>query len=74
VPKKPPPSYRTLGHEYYGPYSTPQEADRILEHIEGEYNLRKLAFEAKNGENRAEAKTRYLEEVRKETAGVGRTL
>jgi excinuclease ABC subunit C len=62
VPKIPPPSYRTDGYEYYGPYSTSQEADRILETIEDDYNLRKLAFEAKNGENRAEATARYLEE------------
>ena len=62
IPKKPPLSYRTVGYEYYGPYSTAQEADRILETIEEEYSLRKLAFEAKNGENREESTARYLNE------------
>ena len=47
-------------HEYFGPFASAIEADKALQRAEAEYQLRKLAFEANNGEDREAALSKYM--------------
>ena len=48
-------------HEYFGPFANTIEADKVLQRAETEYELRMLAFKAKNGEDREAARWRYMQ-------------
>ncbi|GMH59093.1 hypothetical protein TL16_g02758 [Triparma laevis f. inornata] len=61
VPRKNFKTNPNFDYEYFGPYSSSFEVDKILTNAEVEYSLRKLAFEAKNGEAKEVSRVNYLE-------------
>ncbi|GMI13277.1 hypothetical protein TrVE_jg12585 [Triparma verrucosa] len=61
VPRKNFKTNPNFDYEYFGPYASSFEVDNILTNAENDYSLRRLAFEAKNGENKESSSVRYME-------------